>query len=33
MLLVGTGTPGLGTIKKPVFSITAYGLGKGLCAR
>ena len=27
MLLVGAGTPGLGTIKKPVFSITAYGLG------
>ena len=23
----------VGTIKKPVFSITAYGLGKGLCAR
>jgi alcohol dehydrogenase (cytochrome c) len=27
MLLVGAGTPGLGTIRKPVYSITAYGLG------
>ncbi len=27
MLLVGAGTPGLGTIKKPVFSLVAYGLG------
>jgi outer membrane protein assembly factor BamB len=27
LLLVGAGTPGLGTIKKPVYSITAYGLG------
>jgi outer membrane protein assembly factor BamB len=27
MLIVGAGTAGLGTIKHPVFSITAYGLG------
>jgi outer membrane protein assembly factor BamB len=27
MVLVGAGTPGLGTIEKPVYSITAYGLG------
>lgn len=27
LLLVGAGTPGLGTIKKPVYSLTAYGLG------
>jgi len=27
MLLVGAGTPGLGTIKKPVYSLTAYSLG------
>jgi alcohol dehydrogenase (cytochrome c) len=27
LLLVGAGTPGLGTVKKPVYSITAYGLG------
>jgi hypothetical protein len=27
MLLVGAGTPGLGTIKKPVFSLVAYSLG------
>jgi outer membrane protein assembly factor BamB len=26
MLLVGAGTPGLGTIKKPVYSLVAYGL-------
>jgi hypothetical protein len=27
MLLVGTGTPGLGTIKKPVYSLVAYSIG------
>jgi alcohol dehydrogenase (cytochrome c) len=27
MLIVGAGTPGLGTIKKPVFSLVAYELG------
>lgn len=27
MLLVGAGTPGLGTIKKPVYSLTAYSIG------
>jgi len=27
MLLVGAGTPGLGTVKKPVFSLVAYSLG------
>jgi outer membrane protein assembly factor BamB len=27
MLIVGAGTAGLGTIKHPIFSITAYGLG------
>jgi outer membrane protein assembly factor BamB len=27
MLIVGAGTPGLGTIKKPVFSLVAYSLG------
>jgi alcohol dehydrogenase (cytochrome c) len=27
LLIVGAGTPGLGTIKKPVYSIVAYGLG------
>ncbi len=27
MLLVGAGTPGLGTVKKPVYSLVAYGLG------
>jgi len=27
MLIVGAGTPGLGTIKKPVYSLVAYGLG------
>jgi outer membrane protein assembly factor BamB len=27
MLLVGAGTPGLGTIPKPVFSLVAYSLG------
>ena len=26
MLLVGAGTPGLGTIKKPSFQLVAYGL-------
>jgi len=26
MLLVGAGTPGLGTIKKPVYALVAYGL-------
>jgi alcohol dehydrogenase (cytochrome c) len=25
MLIVGAGTPGLGTIKKPAFAIVAYG--------
>jgi outer membrane protein assembly factor BamB len=27
LLIVGAGTPGLGTIKKPVFSLVAYSLG------
>lgn len=27
MLLVGAGTPGLGTIQKPAFALVAYGLG------
>src|SRR6185437_4376898 len=27
MLIVGAGTPGLRTIKKPVFSVVAYSLG------
>ena len=27
LLLVGAGTPGLGTTKKPVYSLVAYGLG------
>ncbi|MFL5964887.1 MAG: PQQ-binding-like beta-propeller repeat protein [Gaiellaceae bacterium] len=27
MLIVGAGTPGLGTIKKPLFSLVAYSLG------
>jgi hypothetical protein len=26
MLIVGAGTPGLGTIKKPAFAIVAYGI-------
>lgn len=26
LLLVGAGIPGLGTIKKPVFSLVAYGI-------
>jgi hypothetical protein len=27
MLIVGAGTPGIGTIKNPVFSVVAYSLG------
>jgi hypothetical protein len=27
LLIVGAGTPGLGTIKKPAFSLVAYSLG------